>query len=153
MGERVERSGRAALRAEPDAGPLERPFDALRVLNREGLEAHVVGRRGPDQRLRQHPVLGLDAGDFGREAREMPVADPRKRRNGDQVEVDEQRLAGPSAMPSALRSGVLPEPPKNPSGIQNFVVVGLQYLRVTGSDPPLRRRRLRRPPGRQPAPN
>ena len=57
MGELVERSGRAALCAEPDAGVLECRFDALRALDRVDLEADIVGRAGPDECLRQHPVL------------------------------------------------------------------------------------------------
>ena len=70
----VERSRRAPLRAEPDAGPLECRLHALRALNRKRLETDVVRRRGSDQRFRQDPVLGLNAGNLGREARELPIA-------------------------------------------------------------------------------
>ena len=76
-----------------ETGAHEGGLDVTDVVEGELLESEIVGRALAGQRLPEHAVLELTAGDLGRVARQLPAPRLRKRGDGDQIRIDEERLA------------------------------------------------------------
>src|SRR4029453_3150050 len=89
----VEATGARAFLSQAEAGADQGGFDITDVVKEEPLESEVVGRACAGERLPKHAVLGLVPGGLGRVARELRVPRLRKRRNADQIRIDEERLA------------------------------------------------------------
>src|SRR5262249_9261132 len=89
----VEAPGARAFVPQAETGAYEGGLDVTDVVKDELLESEIVRRACAGQRLPEHAVLGLVPGGLGRVPRELRVPRLRKRRDADQIRIDEERLA------------------------------------------------------------